>query len=82
MNQEDVEFFDTPWGKEAMCKKCGSSVMWKECWKCNGEGFSGHDCGEDTCCCLDPLPNIICDVCDGDGGWHVCLGCDGKETER
>lgn len=42
---------------------------WVECWNCGGEGYSYHDCGEDCCCCLNPEDNVICDICDGAGGW-------------
>lgn len=42
---------------------------WIDCWNCGGEGYSYHDCGEDTCCCLDPEDNVVCDVCGGEGGW-------------
>jgi hypothetical protein len=69
----EVDYYDTPYGMEAQCRKCGSSVYWEDCWDCEG-GFSYHDCGEDTCCCLDPQPNVVCDTCDGAGGWWVCLG--------
>ena len=69
-----VEYIDTPWGKEAVCKKCGSDVAWLECENCY-EGYSHHDCGEDTCCCLDQSPNVECDICNGEGGWWVCLCC-------
>jgi hypothetical protein len=37
------------------------------CWDCGGEGYSGHDCGEDSCCCLYPEDNMVCDTCDGKG---------------
>lgn len=47
---------------------CGCSV-WVDCWKCGGSGNMFHDCGEDTCCCLDPVDNVRCDICDGEGGW-------------
>jgi hypothetical protein len=41
------------------------------CWKCHGVG-GFHDCGEATCCCLDPADEssddwIVCDECDGWG---------------
>jgi len=42
---------------------------WVYCWKCDGEGFDDHDCGEDTCCCLYPEDNVPCDICMGMGGW-------------
>ncbi len=42
---------------------------WIDCWNCGGEGYSDHDCGEDTCCCLHPEDNVVCDICHGNGGW-------------
>lgn len=70
----EIEFFNTPYGEETMCKKCGSSVYWQECEYCE-DGYSHHDCGEDTCCCLEPWPNVKCDICNGAGGWWMCLSC-------
>ncbi len=43
---------------------------WHDCWECGGEGYSGHDCGEDTCCCLYPDDDVICPTCGGAGGWY------------
>ena len=43
---------------------------WESCWKCDGEGYSHHDCGEDTCCCLHPENNVRCDICNGEGGFY------------
>lgn len=57
---------------EAQCARCGSSVTWVRCGNCV-DGYSHHDCGEDTCCCLYPEDNVRCDWCRGAGGsWH-CL---------
>lgn len=42
---------------------------WVDCWNCI-EGLTGHDCGEDTCCCLHPEDNVVCDICNGEGGWR------------
>lgn len=42
---------------------------WVECWQCGGDGYFGHDCGEDVCCCLYPEDNEVCDICGGDGGY-------------
>lgn len=36
------------------------------CSVCGGDGLV-HDCGEDTCCCADPSPNVECDECGGSG---------------
>lgn len=59
-----------PWGEprddDFYDDDCGDYV---DCWNCGGEGFSSHDCGEDTCCCLHPEDNVVCDVCEGKGGW-------------
>jgi len=42
---------------------------WIECEYCDGEGVDSHDCGEDSCCCDDPVNNVQCDICCGKGGW-------------
>lgn len=47
-------------------------MVWKQCDVCD-DGYDGHDCGEDCCVCLDPEPNVVCDVCRGRGGWWACL---------
>ena len=57
--------------RENQCGRCGSSMMWQECWKCL-DGYSHHDCGEDVCCCMYPADNVKCDVCHGKAGWWVC----------
>lgn len=54
------------------CARCGSSVTHVDCENCE-DGYSHHDCGEDSCCCLHPENNVRCDVCEGHGGWRVCL---------
>lgn len=60
-----------------ICKRCNCcDLVWQECRDCE-DGLSGHDCGEDVCCCLDPDDNMICDTCGGRGGWQRCIGrCD------
>lgn len=46
------------------------SVDDDDCPDCFGEG-GYHDCGEDTCCCLDPGgPD--------DPGWRTCHVCGGS----
>ena len=39
------------------------------CYNCEDGITEDHDCGEDTCCSLNPYPNVRCDVCDGKGYW-------------
>jgi hypothetical protein len=47
--------------------------LWHDCDYCGGDGLGMHDCGEDTCPCLDPEPNTVCPMCEGEGGWIVKL---------
>lgn len=83
---KDSEMEETEYDITAdLCPRCGCcGTYWQECWSCAGEG--GDD-GEELMM-EDPLwygPDDFrtCDVCNGDGGWHRCLGdCDedGKHT--
>lgn len=57
---------------DCQCARCGSSVVSEICDECE-DGFSGHDCGEDCCCCAFPEDNIPCDYCRGRGVWHRCM---------
>src|SRR5262249_33757859 len=58
---------------DCQCARCGSSCDYQDCWNCDEDGFSDHDCGEDTCCCLHPEPNVVCHVCGGHAGWQRCI---------
>lgn len=53
------------------CPTCGADLDWEYCDNCE-DGYSHHDCGEDTCCCLHPEDNVKCSMCDGYGGWYRC----------
>jgi hypothetical protein len=46
---------------ENQCARCGSTVAWEDCTACQ-EGFVDDDDGP-----------ILCDTCDGLGGWWMCL---------
>ncbi len=61
--------------KVEVCETHASEKLWRDCWNCDKDGFEDHDCGEDTCCCLNPQPNVRCDVCFGKGGWYQCFTC-------
>jgi hypothetical protein len=57
---------------DCQCGRCGSSVASESCHFCE-DGFDGHECGEDCCCCLYPEENVPCQVCRGTGVWHDCM---------
>jgi hypothetical protein len=59
----------------AECRLIGHFITNSACWQCGGECFVDHDCGKDCCCCLDPQPNVRCDICEGKGGYDICLTC-------
>ena len=61
--------------ERVVCPDCHAEADWQRCENCE-DGLSHHDCGEDTCCCLHPEPNVACDTCYGLGGWFNCTaGC-------
>jgi len=70
--------------RNGVCERCQCCEVTRAyCEACMGQGVDGHGCGDDTCCCLDPVDNLTCGVCNGEGGWNECLGqCDkdGKHT--
>lgn len=57
---------------DCQCARCGSSVETERCEYCE-DGFDGHDCGEDCCCCLHPEENVPCQYCRGTGVWRRCM---------
>jgi rRNA maturation protein Nop10 len=67
MGNNDIEIADNN------CPKCGSQTYRRNC-DCE-EGFSHHDCGEDSCCCLAPEPNRRCSECGGKGWHNWCPTC-------
>jgi hypothetical protein len=57
---------------EASCRTCGAELQYEACYLCLGAG-GWHDCGEDTCCCLDgEAITDWCKVCGGAGDYLVC----------
>lgn len=53
------------------CSRCGAEMERVDCWYGCDDGYF-HDCGEDTCCCLDPEPNEPCPECHGRGSYWEC----------
>lgn len=70
---DDDGLYIGPENDEPSCPTCGGSMEWETCEQCGGAGRFGHDCGEDTCCCLEPEENEPCETCEGHGGWYRCL---------
>ena len=66
---------------DGLCPACGCDTFYERCWDCGGEGYSGHDCLDDTCACLEPEPNVICETCDGEGVLKKCQ-CNGTCGEE
>lgn len=60
------------------CEVCGAPMEMESCWRCMGEGGE-HDCGDDTCCCLNPAINIPCEECNGQGEYLQCSELPHKE---
>lgn len=65
----------------SICAQHGKKT-WVECWQCDATGKSHHDCGDDCCLCLDPEPNVKCDICNGNGGWYRCYTCAPETPEE
>lgn len=61
---EDIEY--------VLCARCGGDTQWADCPNCDEFGYSHHNCGEDSCCCLYPENNVVCDWCGGTGGRLHC----------
>lgn len=61
---------------DCQCGRCGSSCDYQECWNCD-DGGCGSDCCDDLChggeCIHGDSGQIRCDICQGHGGWWVCL---------
>lgn len=61
---------------------CAACDCEAESYQCDCEnGFDGHDCGEDCCCCAYPEENVRCEACYGRGVQHYCENRDCAEHE-
>jgi hypothetical protein len=74
-DRQDIELDDEIELSCHACPKCGATAYRRDCSYCDEDGFSGHDCGEDTCCCFAPEDNVRCDVCRGRGYHEWCRKC-------
>lgn len=67
-NDYDAEDYDDI----ILCPICSAYMGSESCWQCMGEG-GFHDCGEDTCCCLDKEEiTETCSECHGKGFYFQC----------
>lgn len=64
---DDIEATDE------ICLVCRHEAYQRRC-DCE-DGYSFHDCGEDSCACLNPHPNVRCDHCYGKGYLLWCRRC-------
>lgn len=56
------------------CEECGSDSLWESCWQCGGEGGQdGYDLMEEDPLWYGPDDYRECDICEGKGGYYVCL---------
>lgn len=72
-NSPTPEMYQSGMEIDCQCARCGSSIDVEHCEHCGGDGVDGHECGEDTCCCLYPHDNVPCEFCGGTGAWRRCL---------
>ena len=63
------------------CPECHEDLHTVECGQCV-DGYTHHECGDDTCFCLYPQDNVECDLCDGHGFWWQCLNKCGNWTSK
>ncbi len=66
------EMYATGLDIDCCCARCGSSIHMENCDQCE-DGFDGHDCGEDCCCCRYPEENVPCQYCCGRGFFRFCM---------
>jgi len=64
-----------------ICKRCQCEAEWRDCPECDEDGFTHHECGEDTCACINKSNNVVCDNCDGATGFWICPKCR-KEAKK
>lgn len=59
---------------DCQCARCGSSMSFKECWACGGEGQTEPgELHEMDPLWYDPEDTEPCDPCRARGGWWQCL---------
>jgi len=59
---------------DCQCARCGSSLDWESCDHCGGEGGRGWDDLQfEDPFWYDENDFIPCDICEGEGGWWLCL---------
>ena len=59
------EFYRADLDIDCQCARCGSSMGYERC-SCDG----GTEWIEDE---DDEVSDRVCDICDGEGGWHRCM---------
>lgn len=65
------------------CDECGSDLYWEDCWSCGGEGGTdGEELMMEDPFWYSPDDFRTCDICDGKGGWNICLNAKNHKKEK
>lgn len=72
--------FESEDNEYSSCENCGSDSRWETCWQCGGEGGQdGEELMEEDPLWYGPDDYRKCDICDGKGGYYVCLDLCGQK---
>lgn len=77
--KKELNFFNSLVTFDGICPKCECcETVWEQCWSCGGDGGRGwEDLQSEDPLWYDENDFIICDICNGKGGFNVCGGkCD------
>lgn len=71
--ERDLDF-ESDDDEYSSCEDCGSDSMWEACWSCGGEGGTdGEELMMEDPLWYGPDDYRACDICNGKGGYYVCL---------
>lgn len=63
----EIELADFLEDDDSGCETCGSDTYWEDCHECGGDGVCETD--DD----LGRSDWTTCGLCEGKGGWNICL---------
>lgn len=66
------------WDWDCQCARCGSSLSWKSCEVCGGEGITGPgELYDEDPLWYDQDDYEACHQCNGKSSWPICLSSEG-----